>query len=127
MGVRLHTHLCETKDEENYCQEMYGVRPLAYMESCGWTGRDVWFAHGVHFNNDELRFLADTGTGIAHCPVSNMKLSSGICDIPSMLDIGGPVGLALDGSASSDSSNLMAAVHCCCISKSYCISYSRMQ
>lgn len=110
LGVRLHTHLCETRDEENYCQEMYGMRPLAYMESCGWTGRDVWFAHGIHFTNDELRFLANTGTGIAHCPVSNMKLSSGICNIPDMLDLGVPVGLAVDGSASSDSSNLMAEI-----------------
>ena len=78
LGVRLHTHLCETKDEEHFTLSKVGMRPLAYMEKCGWVGPDVWYAHGIHFNDDELRLLADTGTGIAHCPVSNMKLSSGI-------------------------------------------------
>jgi len=110
LGVRLHTHLCETKDEEEYCLDMYGMRPLAYMESCGWTGHDVWYAHGIHFNEDELAFLARTGTGVAHCPVSNMKLSSGVCNIPAMLEMGVPVGLAVDGSASNDCSNLMAEI-----------------
>lgn len=108
LGVRLHTHLCETKDEERYCLETLGMRPLAYMESCGWLGKDVWFAHGIHFNDDELQLLADTQTGVAHCPVSNMKLSSGVCRIPEMLKLGVPVGLAVDGSASNDSSNLLA-------------------
>ncbi len=73
-GVRLHTHLCETKDEEHYTLEHYGVRPLEYMASLGWTGPDVWYAHGIHFNDEELRELARTGTGVAHCPISNMKL-----------------------------------------------------
>ena len=110
LGVRLHTHLCETKDEENYTLEKQGMRPLAYMEKCGWVGPDVWYAHGIHFNDDELRLLADTGTGIAHCPVSNMKLSSGVCRIPDMLRLGIPVGLAVDGSASNDCQNLMAEI-----------------
>ncbi len=109
-GVRLHTHLCETKDEEAYCLHEVGMRPLEYMDSCGWTGSDVWFAHGIHFNNEELAFLAKTGTGVAHCPVSNMKLSSGVCRIPDMLRMGVPVGLAVDGSASNDGSNLMAEI-----------------
>ena len=76
-GVRLHTHLCETRDEEHYTLEHYGVRPLEYMASLGWTGPDVWYAHGIHFNDEELRELARTGTGVAHCPISNMKLASG--------------------------------------------------
>ena len=77
------------------------------MERLGWIGDDVWFAHGIHFNDQELRLLADTGTGVAHCPISNMKLSSGIARIPEMLKLGVPVGLAVDGSASNDGSSLM--------------------
>lgn len=110
LGVRLHTHLCETKDEENFCLEAVGQRPLDYMASCGWLGGDVWFAHGIHFNDEELKLLADTGTGVAHCPVSNMKLASGVCRVPEMLELGVPVGLAVDGSASNDGSNLMAEI-----------------
>ena len=105
--VRLHTHLCETKDEENFMLEREGVRPLEYMQRLGWIGDDVWFAHGIHFNDEELRLLADTGTGVAHCPISNMKLSSGIARIPEMLALGVPVGLAVDGSASNDGSSLL--------------------
>lgn len=110
LGVRLHTHLCETKDEENFCLDVVGMRPLDYMESCGWLGSDVWYAHGIHFNDSELRRLAQTGTGVAHCPASNMKLASGICRIPDMLRLGVPVGLAVDGSASNDCSNMMAEI-----------------
>ena len=106
-GVRLHTHLCETKDEEDFMLAREGVRPLAYMERLGWIGSDVWFAHGIHFNDEELRLLAQTGTGVAHWPISNMKLSSGVCRVPEMLELGGPVGLAVDGSASNDGSNLL--------------------
>lgn len=109
-GVRLHTHLCETKDEENYTIEKTGMRPLAYMESLGWIGSDVWYAHGIHFNDEELRRLAETKTGVAHCPISNMKLSSGIARIPEMLELGVPVGLAVDGSASNDGSNLLEEI-----------------
>jgi len=106
-GVRLHTHLCETKDEERYMLEREGMRPLAYMESLGWVGPDVWFAHGIHFSNDELRLLAQSGTGVCHCPISNMKLSSGVARVPEMLALGIPVGLGVDGSASNDGSSLM--------------------
>ena len=106
-GVRLHTHLCETKDEENYMLTHHGVRPLEFMASLGWTGPDVWYAHGIHFNDEELRELARTGTGVAHCPISNMKLASGVARIPEMLALGVPVGLAVDGSASNDGSSLM--------------------
>lgn len=107
LGVRLHTHLAETKDEENYTLDRYGMRPLDYMESLGWVGPDVWYAHGIHFNDAELRRLAETGTGVAHCPISNMKLSSGVAKVPEMLKLGVPVGLAVDGSASNDGSNLL--------------------
>ena len=106
-GVRLHTHLCETKDEEDFMLQREGIRPLEYMERLGWTGSDVWFAHGIHFNDEELRVLAKTGTGVAHCPISNMKLSSGVARIPDMLNLGVPVGLAVDGSASNDGSSLL--------------------
>lgn len=106
-GVRLHTHLCETKDEERFTQTMRNMRPLAYMESLDFVGSDVFYAHGIYFNDAELQFLADTGTGVAHCPCSNMKLSSGVARIPDMLKLGVPVGLAVDGSASNDASNLM--------------------
>ncbi len=107
LGVRLHTHVAETRDEEQFTLEQFGMRPLAYMHSLGWTGPDVWYAHGIHFNGDELRQLAETGTGVAHCPISNMKLSSGVCRVPEMLRLGVPLGLAVDGSASNDGSNLL--------------------
>lgn len=106
-GVRLHTHLCETKDEERFTLERVGLRPYAYMESLGWVGPDVFYAHGIHFNDGELRSLADTQTGVAHCPCSNMKLASGVMRLPEMLRLGVPVGLAVDGSASNDASNLL--------------------
>ncbi len=107
LGVRLHTHLAETKDEENYTLEKYNMRPLEYMESLGWIGSDVWYAHGIHFTDEELKYLAETQTGVAHCPISNMKLSSGIANIPKMLAYNVPTGLAVDGSASNDGSNLL--------------------
>ena len=109
-GVRLHTHLCETKDEERFTLEKFGMRPLAYMESVDFTGSDVFYAHGIYFNDGELRFLADTGTGVAHCPCSNSKLSSGVARVPEMLRLGVPLGLAVDGSASNDASNLLEEI-----------------
>ncbi len=112
-GVRLHTHLCETLDEERYTLQTVGMRPLAYMESLGWLGGDVWYAHGIHFNDAELKLLADTGTGVCHCPVSNMKLSSGVARVPAMLRLGVPVGLGVDGSASNDGSNLLEEMRVC--------------
>ena len=111
--VRLHTHLAETKDEERYTLDRYGLRPLAYLESLGWVGPDVWFAHGIHFTDAELDLLAKTGTGVAHCPVSNMKLSSGVARIPEMLQRGIHVGLAVDGSASQDGSDLLEEIRIC--------------
>jgi cytosine/adenosine deaminase-related metal-dependent hydrolase len=106
--VRSHTHLAETKDEEKFCQENFSMRPLDYMKKVGWLGDDIWFAHGVHLTEREIDLLADTGTGVAHCPVSNQKLASGAANIPYMLKKRVPVGLAVDGSASNDSSNMIA-------------------
>ena len=113
LGVRLHTHVAETRDEEDFTLQKFGLRPLAYMESLGWVGPDVWYAHGIHFNDGELRRLAETGTGVAHCPISNMKLSSGVCRVPEMLRLGVPVGLAVDGAASNDGSNLLEELRVC--------------
>ncbi|MBN1044294.1 MULTISPECIES: 8-oxoguanine deaminase [unclassified Clostridium] len=113
LGVRLHTHLAETIDEERFISEKFGMRPLEYMKSLGWVGEDVWYAHGIHFNDDELKILAKTKTGVAHCPISNMKLSSGIAKIPQMIKLGIPVGLAVDGSASNDGSNLLEEIRVC--------------
>src|SRR5690554_502563 len=107
-GVRCHTHVAETRDENQFCLEQVGMRPLTYMEDVGWLGKDVWFAHGIHFTDAELDKLAATGTGIAHCPASNQKLSSGTAKIPQMLQRGVAVGLAVDGSASNDGSNMLA-------------------
>lgn len=109
-GVRAHTHLGETEDENRYCLERYGKRPLQLMEDLEWLGPDVWYAHGVCFTPEEMDVLARTGTGIAHCPTSNMRLASGIPPIPEMLRRGVPVGLGVDGSASNDSSNMLAEV-----------------
>jgi cytosine/adenosine deaminase-related metal-dependent hydrolase len=106
-GARLHTHLAETLDEDDFCVKMYGRRPLKVMEDCDFIGPDVWYAHGIHFNDDELKLLAATKTGVAHCPSSNMRLGSGICRVREMLDLGVPVGLAVDGSASNDASDML--------------------
>ncbi|HOW97721.1 MAG TPA: 8-oxoguanine deaminase [Kiritimatiellia bacterium] len=106
-GVFLHTHLCETKDEEDFCQKTLGLRPLDYMEKTGWVGPDVWYAHGIYFSEAEIKRLAETRTGVAHCPASNLRLGSGIAPIPKMLEAGVRVGLAVDGSASNDASNMV--------------------
>ncbi len=106
-SVYLHTHLAETRDENEFCLEIYGRKPLQLMEECGFIGRDVSYAHGIHFNDQELQRLADTGTHIAHCPTSNMRLGSGICRVKEMLPLGINVGLAVDGSASNDSSDML--------------------
>jgi 8-oxoguanine deaminase len=107
-GVHLHTHLAETKDEEVFCEEKFGYRPLGYMQSLDWVGNDVWFAHAVHINQKEVDVFAHTGCGVAHCPSSNMRLASGIAPIWEYLQAGVNVGLGVDGSASNDSSHLLA-------------------
>lgn len=107
-GVQLHTHLAETADEEAYCLATSGKRPVDYAESLGWLGDDVWFAHGVHINADEIQTMACTHTGVAHCPSSNMRLASGIAPVRAYVDAGVPVGIGVDGSASNDSSHLLA-------------------
>jgi 8-oxoguanine deaminase len=107
-GVRLHTHLAETKDEEEYCLKTYGHRPVEYVRRLGWLGPDVWMAHCVHLNDDEVRLFAETGTAVAHCPTSNFRLGSGLAPVRAMLDAGVAVGLGVDGSASNDSSNMLA-------------------
>lgn len=106
--VHLHTHLAETEDEEAFCLQMFGYKPVAYMQSVDWIGDDVWFAHSVHVNQDEIDLYAHTGCGVAHCPGSNMRLASGIAPILKMMSAGVKVGLGVDGSASNDSSHLLA-------------------
>jgi len=109
-GVHLHTHLAETADEEQFCLDMFGHRPVAYMDSLDWVGDDVWFAHSVHVKQGEIQFYAQTGCGVAHCPTSNMRLASGIAPVLDMLQAGVKVGLGVDGSASNDGSHLLEEV-----------------
>ncbi|WP_067814418.1 8-oxoguanine deaminase [Nocardia inohanensis] len=101
-GVRLHTHLAETLDEEAHCLEQMGCTPVEYMEKIGWLGDDVWFAHAVHLHDKDIRRFADTGTGSAHCPSSNARLGAGIARVMDLLAAGAPVGLGVDGAASSE-------------------------
>jgi 8-oxoguanine deaminase len=107
-GVHLHTHLAETLDEEEFCLEHFGHRPISYAEELGWVGDDVWYAHGVHVNTSEIKLMARTGTGVCHCPSSNMRLASGIAPVRAYRDGGVKVGLGVDGSASNDGSHLLA-------------------
>ena len=106
-GVRLHTHLAETIDENRFCEQQFGQRPLPYLQSLGWTGDDVWFAHMVHPDSTEIGLLADTRSGVCHCPSSNMILASGIAPVREMCDRGVRVGLGVDGSASNDANQLL--------------------
>lgn len=108
LGLALHTHCYESQEEEDYCLEMYGTRPVKFAADNGWSGPDVWFAHAVRHNAAEVAFMGETGTGVAHCPSSNMRLSSGIAPIKEYLEHGVRVGLGCDGSASNDSSHLLA-------------------
>ena len=105
--VNLHTHLAETVDEDRFCLEMFGKRPIDYAESVNWAGEDVWFAHMVHPNADEVGWLAKTNTGVCHCPSSNMILASGIAPIRTMVDQKVRVGLGVDGSASNDGNHML--------------------
>ncbi|MGH2386997.1 MAG: 8-oxoguanine deaminase [Chloroflexota bacterium] len=107
-GVHSHTHAAETRDEERFALEKFGCRPIELMEDLGWMGGDVWHAHAVHASADECTRLGATRTGIAHCPTSNMRLGSGIMPLGAMLAAGARVGLGVDGSASNDSSHLLA-------------------
>ncbi|HLE23395.1 MAG TPA: 8-oxoguanine deaminase [Anaerolineales bacterium] len=106
--VRLHTHLAETLDEERFCLESFGRRPLAHAESLDWHGDDTWFAHAVHMSPDEVVRMANDHTGVAHCPSSNMRLASGIAPVRRFQRQGVPVGLGVDGSASNDTSHMLA-------------------
>lgn len=106
-GVSMHTHLAETIEEESFCLESFGQRPVPYVESLGWTGKDVWHAHCVHMSRPEIELFGRTGTGVAHCPTSNMILSSGIAPIVAMREAGVKVGLGVDGSASNDGNDLL--------------------
>ena len=107
-GVYLHTHLAETLDEQAFCEQQFGFRPLAYVEHLDWSGPDVWFAHAVHINADEVDRMARAGIGVAHCPSSNMRLASGIAPLRRYQAAGVRVGLGVDGSASNDSSHMLA-------------------
>lgn len=107
-GVHLHTHLAETQDEEEFCLQQFGYRPVAYMQSVDWVGEDVWFAHSVHVSQEEIQLYAREGCGVAHCPSSNMRLASGIAPLMEFLKAGVETGLGVDGSASNDSSHMLA-------------------
>ncbi len=109
-GVRLHTHLAETHDETEFCQQMFGLRPVDYLEKVGWLNNKVWLAHGIHFNDEEIQRLGRNGVGICHCPSSNMLLASGQCPTLDLEAAGSPVGLGVDGSASNDCSNMIQEV-----------------
>jgi 8-oxoguanine deaminase len=109
-GVHLHTHLAETEDEEQFCMQMFGYRPVGYMQSVDWVGSDVWFAHAVWVNNEEIRVFAKHDCGVAHCPTSNMRLASGIAPVKEYRAAGVNVGLGVDGSASNDGSHLLSEV-----------------
>ena len=110
LNVRMHTHLAETEDENRFCQHLYNCRPLDYLEDCGWLNDRVWLAHGIHFNDSEMKRLARAGTSISHCACSNQALASGTCPVCAMEAAGVQIGLGVDGSASNDSSNLMQEV-----------------
>ena len=109
-GVRLHTHLAETLDEEAFCQEQFGLRPVEYLDDLGWLGDDVWLAHCVHLSDAEVARFGATGTGVAHCPGSNARLGAGIAPVAALTAAGAPVGLGVDGAASNEAGELAAEV-----------------
>ncbi len=108
--VRLHTHLAETIDEEQFCRDRFGLRTVDYLDSVGWLTDRTWLAHGIHFDDAEVRRLGAAGTAVAHCPSSNMRLASGIARAVELEDAGVPVGIGVDGSASNDASNMILEV-----------------
>ncbi len=109
-GLRLHTHLAETVDEDAFCAERFGCTPVEYLDSLDWLADDVWLAHGIHLNDAAIARLAATGTGVAHCPSSNARLGAGICRTAELVAAGVPVGLGVDGSASNEESSLLGEV-----------------
>lgn len=110
LGLPLHTHLAETVEEEAYCRELYGCSPVEYLERLGWLADDVWCAHCVHLSDGEIARFAETGTGVAHCPTSNLRLGAGVAPVRGLLDAGARVGLGVDGSASNERSDLFLEV-----------------
>jgi cytosine/adenosine deaminase-related metal-dependent hydrolase len=110
LGLTLHTHLAETVEEEAYCRELYGCSPVEYLDRLGWLGDDVWCAHCVHLSEAEVARFAQTGTGVAHCPTSNLRLGAGVAPVRALLDAGVRVGLGVDGSASNERSDLFMEV-----------------
>jgi cytosine/adenosine deaminase-related metal-dependent hydrolase len=110
-GLRMHTHVAETLDEEKFCLERFGKRPMELMEDLGWTGDDVWYAHGIHLDDAEVDRVAETRTGIAHCPSSNMRLGAGACRVADLIRAGARVGLGVDGSASNEDANIAMEIH----------------
>ncbi|MBS1018977.1 amidohydrolase family protein [Gluconobacter cerinus] len=112
MGISLHSHLSETANYVRFCLETYGMRPLQFVAEHGWVGEDVWFAHLVHLDESELALMAQTGTGMAHCPQSNCRLGSGIAPAPALDALGGRVSLAVDGAASNEACDMGAEMHC---------------
>ncbi len=110
LGVRLHTHIAETTDEEAFCLEHFGCRPIELVERLGFLGNDVWLAHAVHLSDEDIRRIVASGTAIAHCPTSNLRLGSGIAPVRDLVDAGVPVGLGVDGSASNDGGHMLGEV-----------------
>ncbi|MFG1921360.1 8-oxoguanine deaminase [Cryptosporangium sp. NPDC048952] len=111
LGIRLHTHLAETHDEDEYCREKFGMTPVEYLSDVDWLGPDVWLAHGVHLSDADVVTLAGAGTGVAHCPSSNARLGSGIAPVAALLEAGGPLGLGVDGAASQENGGLSEELH----------------
>ncbi|HEY8773376.1 MAG TPA: 8-oxoguanine deaminase [Gaiellaceae bacterium] len=107
LGLRLHTHLAETVEENDYCQELYDCRPVEYLEQLGWVAGDVWCAHCVHLSAADVGAFGAAGVGVAHCPTSNLRLGAGVAPVRDLLDAGVPVGLGVDGSASNERSDLL--------------------
>jgi cytosine/adenosine deaminase-related metal-dependent hydrolase len=110
LGLRLHTHLAETVEEDEYCAELYGCRPVEYLEQLGWIAGDVWCAHCVHLSDDDVGVFGRAGVGVAHCPTSNLRLGAGLAPVRELVDAGAPVGLGVDGSASNERSDLLFEV-----------------
>jgi cytosine/adenosine deaminase-related metal-dependent hydrolase len=113
LGIRLHTHLSETADYVVFCREKFNRKPVEFVADHDWLGSDVWFAHMVHITDSEIRMVAETGTGTAHCPASNCRLGSGIAPIPELARAGAPVSIGVDGSASNESGDSISEAHTC--------------